>query len=63
MKRSLLVHGIVFTIAEPIRTSCTWALDQTAAVKLCREYLASEDRTERQRARQSDAVATFRYIC
>ena len=32
----------------PAYPAVPWALDQIAAVKLCREYLASENRAERQ---------------
>jgi pimeloyl-ACP methyl ester carboxylesterase len=49
MKRRPLLYGVVFTILGLICAPRAWAMDQVAAVNLCREYLASEDRTVRQR--------------
>ena len=49
MKRSPMVCGIVFAIVGSACLPCARALDQNAAVSLCREYFASEDRTERQK--------------
>lgn len=47
MKHSPLASAIVFAVVGFVCVPCAWALDQNAAVKLCRKYLASEDRTER----------------
>jgi len=43
-----LARGAVFAVLGLFCVPPAWALDQDAAVKLCREYLASESRTERQ---------------
>jgi predicted esterase len=44
----LLAYGIVFAIVGLVCVPSAWALDHDAAVKLCREYLASENQAERQ---------------
>jgi len=44
-----LAYRAVFAVLGLLCAPHAWALDQDAAVKLCREYLASESRAEGQR--------------
>ena len=48
MKRGTLVYWTLFALVGLVCVPSTWALDQNAAVKLCRAYLTSESRAERQ---------------
>ena len=48
MRHGPAVYGTVLAIVGLVCVPRIWALDENAAVKLCREYLASDNPAERQ---------------